>query len=250
MTLQLPMALVSAGAIEKVIVDGSERAGIFRNAVSFTVTRPAEMDGEPVDQQWQHDAAIFSLWTEAELRAYGFLPIVPDEQPDDEVLTGLVSSFEVMSDHVAEHFQGIAREPDDLANRLNVLVERRCRLAAAAEAVQRAEGVAFNGHVAQIRRAPEEDLTFITGASVKAFMAKLSNQPFSVSFRMADNVDVDLSADQMIALGQAAFARVDALHDACAAIKDQIRAAGAVTEPLSAETYQTKRAAVLAIDVS
>lgn len=52
----------------------------------------------------------------------------------------------------------------------------------------------------------------IAGAALAALIAKGAGSPFSVTWTMADNSTVALNADQMIALGVAVMAHVDACH--------------------------------------
>jgi hypothetical protein len=140
---------------------------------------------------------------------------------------------------------------------LAALVAARCALVDAAEVAKRAEGVAlgaaFGNKIAQIR-VPSgddptiEDIAIIDGASLKAFIAKTAQAAFSITFTMQDNSDMVLSADQMIALGQLAGARVSAIHDAAKARKDAVRAAGAVTVSDQAG-FDAAAAAVAAVSV-
>lgn len=69
----------------------------------------------------------------------------------------------------------------------------------------------------------------ITGASIGAMLAQSSGAPFSVEWTLKNNSVVTLDAAQMIALGLAVLAHVNACHDHARALREQIEAAADVT---------------------
>ncbi len=68
----------------------------------------------------------------------------------------------------------------------------------------------------------------ITGASIGAMLAQSSGAPFSVEWTLKNNSVVTLDAAQMIALGLAVLAHVNACHDHARALREQIEAAADV----------------------
>lgn len=65
----------------------------------------------------------------------------------------------------------------------------------------------------------------ISGAALAAMMAKLSNQPFSIAWTLADNTVKVLDGDAMQALGLAMVAYIDSLHNTARSLRNQIEAA-------------------------
>lgn len=63
------------------------------------------------------------------------------------------------------------------------------------------------------------------GATLAAFMAKMTGQPFSIDWTMADNSVETLNADQMIALGSTMLGFVNAAYARGRVLKDRVLAA-------------------------
>ena len=76
----------------------------------------------------------------------------------------------------------------------------------------------------------ENSKTKISGLALMAFMAKVGAQPFSVTFTLADNSEVILNADGMVALGKQVGAFDISVHEHCKSLKAQIDAAADLAE--------------------
>jgi len=79
--------------------------------------------------------------------------------------------------------------------------------------------------------------TNISGATLAAFMAKASNQPFSVTWTLADNTCKELDADSMIDLGLATIAFVNQCHEKARAVREEIAQAETAEQLLSINLY-------------
>lgn len=68
----------------------------------------------------------------------------------------------------------------------------------------------------------------VSGAALAALIAKTTAQPFAMDWTMADNGVVTLDADEMIALGMAVAAHVNAAHERARVLRSEIEAASDV----------------------
>jgi len=73
----------------------------------------------------------------------------------------------------------------------------------------------------------------ISGAVIGALVAKQAGAPYSITWTMLDNSAAPLNADQMIALGLAVLAHVDACHDRARQLRAAIEGAADMAELLS-----------------
>jgi hypothetical protein len=72
---------------------------------------------------------------------------------------------------------------------------------------------------------PKSSKLKINGLCTAAAISKIASQPFSSTFTLEDNTTVDLDADQVITLGMAVTAYIQACQDAGSAIRTAIYAA-------------------------
>ncbi len=75
--------------------------------------------------------------------------------------------------------------------------------------------------------------TNILGTTLAATIAKMNSAPFAVTWTMLDNSEPTLDADQMISVGLAVLAHVNACYDRARSLRAQIDAAQDITELLS-----------------
>lgn len=76
----------------------------------------------------------------------------------------------------------------------------------------------------------ETSRTNLLGAIQAASIAKAAGQPFTITWTMRDNTDVDLDADTLIAAGLTIMSFVDACHARARALRSEIIAAADETE--------------------
>lgn len=158
-----------------------------------------------------HFKDVFTRWSAEELAAIDVYPVEEiDEAPAYSVKTGTKTTFDGTKVTLEVTYEQMPLETIKkmTLKRINRWKQR-----------QQDGMFEYGGNTYQCDPRSRD---FIMGRSLDAFIALSLQQEYTVTFRDADNVDHELTAQEMIELGKAAADHVQHYHDTAKALKDTV----------------------------
>lgn len=136
------------------------------------------------------------------------------------------NALPIVGDRCPESYE----EVDEAGNIFEPLEPAKERRRAAVTAIKDTKQASLAATSFGIVQNDAKSKTLMNGAVSMALVAKTSGQPFSITWTMADNSEVTLSADQMIQMGVETGSYVDAVQQYSNSLKAQINAASSIAE--------------------